>query len=277
MNKNKLTSICHKIADKTGLEYNEVQVYYFLETVLRQIAYGPYKNHFIFKGGFVLSNYVGIKTRCTVDIDCLLRDQSLTRENIDTILRSSLISQDNITYEIQNVKPIKEDDAYGGFRASIKCRLENIEQTVKLDIATGDIVTPHPVRYEFESIFSDDKVPIRAYTLETIIAEKLETLTSKGFFNSRSKDYYDLYIIYKLKSEEIDYDILKEAMERTFKYRNTKLDYDSILLLLQEISSDSDHISRWEAYKRKNIYVTSGFADTVKIIAELVRLIKDWE
>lgn len=120
---------------------------------------------------------------------------------------------------------LKESDDYGGYRATILCQLENIKQVIHLDIATGDVVTPQPITYDYKAIFDENNFPIIAYTIETILAEKLQTIYSRNFLNSRSKDFYDVYILSKLKKEDIDFIQLRNACQRTFSYRETELDF----------------------------------------------------
>lgn len=228
MNKAGLTALCHKISNETGLTFNSVLLYYFLESILRKLVQGEYGENLVFKGGFLLSNVVGIESRSTMDIDILLRDTQISEENILVMLSDSLKEKegDEMQYEIMSISPIKEQDQYGGYRASILCRFENIRQVIPLDIATGDIVTPHPIQYSFASVFGDAEIPIKAYPIETMIAEKLQTIYARGFLNSRNKDYYDLHILYKLKSKEIDMLTLVRACERTFQYRKTEFNVE---------------------------------------------------
>lgn len=256
MNKAKLTSLCHKISKEVHLSFNSVMLYYFLESILKKLADSDYNENFIFKGGFLLSNVVGIDSRSTVDIDFLIKNTPLSEENILKMLKEALKEKENdeILYEIQGISKIKEDDKYGGFSVNVLCKMENIRQVVPLDIATGDVITPHPINYSYISSFGKDDILIRAYPLETMLAEKIQTIYSRGFLNSRSKDYYDLYIIYKLKEKEIDIDTLKRACKRTFEYRKTELDADKIIAFMEELKTNETSLKRWKAYLKKNIY-----------------------
>ncbi len=276
MNKDKLTSMCHKISDKTNLSFNEVMVYYFLESILEALSGSSYGDNFIFKGGFLLSNVVGLDNRSTVDIDFLIRNSELSEENITNILNDALIdsSSKDISYEIRNIVPIKENDKYGGFRANILCKLENIRQNIPLDIATGDVITPHPIDYKFKSIFNNDDIEIKAYPIETMLAEKVQTIYARGFLNSRSKDYYDLHIMYRIKKDDIDKNTLKKALEKTFIYRETELDYDKIINLLEKLAEDKDFLKRWKAYQKKNSYVQASFEEVIRSSVELLNELK---
>ncbi len=277
MNKNKLTSMCHRISKKINLSFNEVMVYYFLESILEKLSSSTYGDNFIFKGGFLLSNVVGLDTRTTVDIDFLIKNSELSEKNITNILNDVLIysTSNDISYEIKNIIPIKENDQYGGFRANILCRLENIRQNIPLDIATGDIITPHEIDYKFKSIFSINDIKIKAYPIETMLSEKLQTIYARSFLNSRSKDYYDLHIMYRLKKDDIDKKTLKKALERTFSYRETELDYDKIITLLENLVKDKDFIKRWKAYQKKNFYVQASFEEVITSSIDLLNELKD--
>ena len=256
MNKAKLTALCHKVSKEVGLSFNAVMLYYFLESILKKLARSKYSEQFIFKGGFLLSSVVGIDSRSTVDIDFLLRNMQLSEENIVQMLNETLKPEelDDIFYELQSIVPIKEEDQYGGFRANILCKMENIRQIVPLDIATGDVITPHPIEYKYVSSFEEEEIIIKAYPIETMLAEKIQTIYARGFLNSRSKDYYDLYIIYKLKDKDVNVEILREACRKTFSYRKTEFDIGKIIDLLEKLKINEAFLKRWQAYSRKNLY-----------------------
>lgn len=277
MNKAKLTSLCHKVSKEVGLSFNAVMLYYFLESILKKLAGSKYNERFIFKGGFLLSSVVGIDSRSTVDIDFLLRNVQLSEENIVQMLKESLKSEesDDIIYEVQSILQIKEEDQYGGFRVNILCKMENIRQIVPLDIATGDVITPHPIDYKYISSFGEEEIIIKAYPIETMLAEKIQTIYVRGFLNSRSKDYYDLYIIYKLKDKDVNVEILREACRRTFRNRKTEFDIDKIIDLLENLKTNEAFLKRWQAYSRKNIYAKEiTFEEVLKNGIKMLRKMK---
>lgn len=272
MNKAKLTALCHKISKQTGLTFNSVMTYYFLEIILKKLSQSSYADHYIFKGGFLLSNVIGVESRSTVDIDFLFHKQTLSEENVQQQLEEILTeSKDDIQFSIQSISSIKESDNYGGYRATILCQLENIKQIIHLDIATGDIVTPHPVTYAYKAIFNDESFSIIAYTIETILAEKLQTIYSRNFLNSRSKDFYDIYILSKLKKNDIDFRQLNVACQRTFSYRETELDYNEIVQLMESFKTDPIQQQQWQNYSNKYSY-TKGISFS-EILDEIVNLV----
>ena len=272
MNKAKLTALCHKISKQTGLTFNSVMTYYFLEIILKKLSQSSYADHYIFKGGFLLSNVIGVESRSTVDIDFLFHKQTLSEENVQQQLEEILTeSKDDIQFSIQSISSIKESDNYGGYRATILCQLENIKQIIHLDIATGDIVTPHPVSYAYKAIFNDESFSIIAYTIETILAEKLQTIYSRNFLNSRSKDFYDVYILSKLKKNDIDFRQLNVACQRTFSFRETELDYNEIVQLMESFEADPIQQQQWQNYSNKYSY-TKGLSFS-EILDEIVNLV----
>lgn len=272
MNKAKLTALCHNISKQTGLTFNSVMTYYFLEIILKKLSRSSYADHYIFKGGFLLSNIIGVESRSTVDIDFLFHKQTLSEENVQQQLEEILSEVKNdIQFSIQSITTIKESDDYGGYRATILCQLENIKQIIHLDIATGDVVTPQPITYDYKAIFNDENFPIIAYTIETVLAEKLQTIYSRSFLNSRSKDFYDVYILSKLKKDDIDLAQLKMACERTFSYRETELNFNNIIQLLETFKSNPTQQQQWQNYSKKYSY-TKGISFS-EILDEMIRLV----
>ena len=277
INKDKLRAKCQKLSKETGLSFNALQTHYFLESILEKIADSDENENFIFKGGFLLANVIGIRQRSTVDIDFLIRRFSLTKENIEQRFTKILQSgKDNgITYEIQKIEEIHKEDEYGGYRIKVLCRLDNIRQIIPLDIATGDPITANEISYEYKSVFSDSVFEICAYNIETMLAEKIQTVYQRGVFNSRSKDFYDIYMLYHLRKEEIDFGNLKEACQNTFKYRNTDFNIDRILDVLHDLKDEKDLQTRWKSYQKRFSYAAEiSFDDVIDTAIEVIENIR---
>lgn len=273
MNKYKLRSICKKISDETGLSYNVIQTHYFLETILEKISKSDENQNFIFKGGFLLASFIGIKQRSTVDIDFLIRKFTLTKENISQKLEKILKHEvyEDINYEIKKVEEIRKDDEYGGFRIAIECKLDNIRQIILLDIATGDPITPKEIIYKYKSTFDDKIYEIYSYNIETILAEKIQTIYQRGVFNTRSKDFYDVYILFHLKKKEIDYEKLVVACRNTFKHRSNKFNVVDILNVLGTLKGENDMLKYWSNYQDRFRYAKNiSFHEVIDTIAELM-------
>ena len=270
MNKAKVNAMIRKKSEESGVSINTLLLLYFFETFLEGMSESKYKTNLIIKGGFLLSSMLGIETRTTMDMDMALAnrtlDENTAKEIFDEI--ALIASKDEINFEVQSISEIKIEDKYPGFRVSILGRLENIRQPFSVDIATGDPITPEAIEYRYKSVFdSSREIKVLSYNLETIIAEKLETAVSRKTDNSRSKDFYDLYIVFSLMMDAVDVDLLREATEKTFGYRRTEFSVEGIITDLENIREDAGFKRRWDTYCKRNEYVDDvDFDDVIKKI-----------
>ncbi|MHA1226574.1 MAG: nucleotidyl transferase AbiEii/AbiGii toxin family protein [Candidatus Hodarchaeales archaeon] len=273
MDKQSLTHKTHVIANQTGLPFNTVLTHFFLEVVLSRIAVSIHDKNFIFKGGFLLSNILGIDTRTTVDIDLLITGIDMTDVNVRTLVNQALNQKitPEVLCEIQSIEPIHEEDQYGGYRVRILCRLDNIRQVVPLDIATGDPITPGKIQYEYNPLYLGKPIQLASYNIETMLAEKIETVYRRGLANSRCKDFYDIHIIWSGKRILINYEVLREAFEKTCSYRFTKADKYEFKELLAMMKNDNQIAKRWRAYVNRNSYAKGiKFIDTLNTMIEII-------
>lgn len=281
MNKDKVMAMIRKRSVESGVSVNTLLLTYFFERFLARLSASSYKTDLILKGGFLLSSIMGIETRTTMDMDMSLRNRRMDMESIRRTVENiiSVTSDDEVSFEINAVEEIKLDDKYPGYCVSIIGRLSNIRQPFSIDIATGDPITPDAIEYRYKSAFSSEPdITLISYNLETIIAEKLETIVSRKTDNSRSKDFYDPYLIWTLKREQLDVDKLVSAIRTTFEYRGTEYELDSILEEIEEIRLDEGFRRRWETYCRKNAYVDRiAFDDMLDELSNLVKSFSRYE
>lgn len=276
INKNALQAKINSLSNKTGVHQNILLKSFFFDAFLKRLAVSKYSDNFVFKGGFFLSTSLGINLRSTLDIDFLLRRTPLSRENAINILLeiSSIDIKDGICFELKDVSEIRQDDDYGGFNVTLLGRLENIKETVSVDIATGDPITPSAISYQYKCLFDDEALNFKAYNFETIIAEKLQTILARGIANSRSKDFYDLYIIHKLRWETIDNSVLKEAFINTCHYRNTVFNKEEAIKIIDSIKSDPQMENRWNSYRKRNRFAGDvEFKETIDAALLIIEII----
>lgn len=221
------------LASKNNITTNEVLQNYMFERILERLSISRYKNNFILKGGLLLSSIMGIDTRTTMDMDTCIKGMNLMDEQLYEVLNEilNIDVNDGVKFEIKNSKPIREDDDYGGLKYKLLAKFDNLRVNLSIDIATGDLITPREIEYDYKMMFEDRSLKIMTYNIESIIAEKFQTVISRGILNSRMKDYYDLY--YLITYEKYSKDNLKEAIIKTFKKRNT--DINSIDKIIEEI------------------------------------------
>lgn len=245
------------MAEKKNLKSQEVLQIYFFERFLERLSKSKYKNNFVIKGGFLISSLIGIENRTTMDMDTTIKGIPLKEEKIKEILEEiiNIDVDDGIKFEIKDISYIREEDEYENFRISLIANVGKTKNPMKLDLTTGDAITPREIEYTYPCIFSKENIKIMAYPLETILAEKYETIIRRNITTTRMRDFYDLYTLYKLKKDDIDYEILKEAIERTSKKRGSQeriKDYEEII---EDIKEDSYLRDLWEVYLSENKHI----------------------
>lgn len=250
---------------------------YMLERLLERISLSKYKNNFILKGGFLISAIVGIDSRTTMDLDATIKGFDLSKETINNMFNDicNMDLKDNICFKILNLEDIREKDDYPGVRVKLHALYLPLKVPISVDITTGDKITPKEINYKLSSLFEDREIEVLAYNLETILAEKLETILSRGIVNTRARDYYDVYTLYNLYQDKINYSHLKNAIISTTKKRNTLYILDDYKNILSQISENSDVVNLWNRYKEVFNYVEKvSFTKSLNIIDELMSKIK---
>ena len=210
---------------------------YMLERLLERISLSQYKNNFILKGGFLISAIVGLDTRATMDLDTTIKGFTLTHESIWKIFKEicAVKIEDDVSFVVEDISDIRETDDYPGVRISLKANYCPISVPLTVDVTTGDIITPREIEYTFNLLFDDRTLSILAYNLETVLAEKIETVLSRSIANTRPRDFYDIHIIFALRGNECDKDILRQALKRTSKKRGSSQVMRNYLEIIEEI------------------------------------------
>ena len=256
MNSDKLNAIIKKKANgNSNLSHHFHQMFFF-EHVLMRLEKSEYKDNIILKGGVLLSSIIGNDLRTTKDIDATLKGLPLTIEMVEEIFKEilSIDIKDNVYFELVSIKDIRITDEYGGFRLNIKGTFYKIRTNFFIEVTTGDIITIREIKYKYSSIFEDKKINIMAYTIETIIAEKFESIISKNITTTRAKDFYDLYMLIDNHKDEIDNGILKRAVINTFNKRNTTYDINLFRETLEILESSDTLKNVFMDYQSKLVY-----------------------
>ena len=260
------------ISKKTGVNPNSLLQMCLFEGILEKLSKSKYSENFILKGGLLISSLIGIDMRSTMDMDTTIRGIPLNEEFITKILNEILAIEidADIEYKLIKLSPIRQEDVYEDFCASISCIFGKINATLNIDITTGDVITPREMNYSYSKILEEGTIPIMTYTIETILAEKFETISSRNITTTRARDFYDLYMIYSIYKDKIDKDILRKAIERTSKYRGsfeTALQYKEIVELFRESETTKE---LWKKYTQNNPYAKDvDFLDTISVYEEI--------
>ena len=267
------------ISKKTGVNANSLLQMCLFEGILEKISKSKYKNHIILKGGLLISSLIGVEMRSTLDMDTTIRGLPMNKENILKILHEILeITIDaDIVYRLIKLERIRKEDLYEDFCATISCRYGKINANLNIDITTGDIITPKEIQYSYEKILEEGSISILTYTIETIIAEKFETISSRNITITRARDFYDLYMLYKLYKSKIDRNVLKEAIILTSQHRNSfslVLQYKEIVKLFYQSNSLKN---LWDKYIQNNPYAKEiSFDDTISIYEEIGSILEKY-
>lgn len=267
-NASSLIDKSRNLAQKSNITTNEVLQNYMFERILERLSVSKYKNNFILKGGLLLSSIMGIDIRTTMDMDTCIKGINLTDEHLYEVLKEILNIDvgDNVCFEIKNSEPIREEDNYGGLKYSILAKFDNLRVNLSIDIATGDLITPSEIEYDYKMMFEDRKLKIMTYNIESIIAEKFQTVIARGILNSRMKDYYDLYFLITYK--EFSKKDLKNAIMKTFEKRKTNV--NNIDKVLNEIKMSEFIKELWISYSKKHHYANDiKFKEVMKKISEI--------
>lgn len=260
------------IAKKMNLKPQEILQIYMFERLVERLSVSKYKGNFILKGGLLIASMIGIAERTTMDMDTTIQGLPMTEKDMERILKEilSIDVRDGISFELMRLQPIREDDEYNNFCASINAGYGKMNIPMKIDITTGDEITPRQIDYRYKFMFEEKSVLVKAYTLETILAEKYETVMRRNIGNTRARDFYDLFVLMKIKKNEIRWDILKEAVLATSKKRGSWEELKEYREIIEEMR-ESDFLRRvWKKYKEENTYSEGiKFKDTLDTILEI--------
>ena len=273
-----LKGAIRNMAAKKKLRPQEVLQMFLFERVLERLAVSPYRNNFILKGGLLISSMIGIDERTTIDMDTTVRGIRMEEPEIISIIREILSSDvdDGIDFVFRKIEPIREDDTYRNFRVHIDARYGRINSPMKIDITTGDEITPAAIQYNYPFLFEDKTVPVMAYTLETILAEKYETIIRRNIGTTRARDFYDLHMLYRERETEIRADILRLAVAPTAKKRGSARALADWEEIIQDIREEPALASLWHNYAADNPYIGKlQFSETVNTVERIGRLLQE--
>ena len=273
INYNELFEKSKKLAKESGLTQLELYQRFMFERILERISLSEYNENFILKGGLLLSAMLGINSRSTRDMDISIKGIDVSEEKMLQVLNEilSLDIGDGVKFEMVNVTDIRADDEYGGNKYHLVGKLENLKVALEIDISTGDEITPKELNYEYISIFENKKIYIDTYNIETILAEKIETILRRGKYNARMKDYYDVYFFLTKLKNEINLEIFKQALNNTLKKRKAFDYYNDYKQILNGLTNDERINNYWNTYKKKTKYAQNiEFNEIIKALEEFL-------
>ena len=259
------------LALKNHVSAQAVLQNFMLERLLERISLSRYKDRFILKGGMLIASLVGIDSRTTMDMDATVLGFPLSGESLRSALSDicNLQLEDDTTFTLDSIESIRDDDEYGGFRAAMTAKYETINTPLKFDITTGDVMTPGAVRYAFPSSFEDRVIEVWAYNIETVLAEKVETILRRGVLNTRLRDFYDVHVI--AERQTVDEKLFAEALNATAQHRGSLAALAEKEDIIATVREDETMIRRWRLYSEENYYARDiEFGEIVDVLKRLL-------
>lgn len=268
-----LKAIIKNFAKEKHISAQLVMQNYMLERLLERISVSKYQQNFILKGGFLIAAIVGLDTRATMDMDATIKGVPVNEQTIHELFEEicTIDLADNVVFCVRNIGEIREGDMYTGYRVSLTANYPPMAVPLKLDITTGDRITPKEIEYQFKLFLEDRNISILAYNLETIMAEKLETVISRGDQNTRPRDYYDIYILVKLQSSNMELNVLKAALNATTEKRGSKTVVENYRSIMETVRNNEIMHKQWDNYQRDFGYAADiTFEDACDTVIQLM-------
>ena len=259
------------IAKEKNIPAQVILQNYMFERFLNRLSISGYKEKFVLKGGILVAAIVGLDNRATMDLDATLKNLPLTPEAIETALKEifAIDLDDDIAFSLKGISPIREDDIYGGYRVALIAMYDTIITPMTIDISTGDVITPNPVRYNFTGMFDDElKFEVWAYNIETVLAEKVETILRRNIFNTRPRDFYDVYIL--ITTQTFNKVLFYDALNKTIEHRGTKNQIGNFKDTITIIENSPELKNMWNNYRRQFYYAKNiGFDRIINKLRDL--------
>lgn len=251
---------------------------YMMERFLERMSLSEYQDKFILKGGMLVAAMVGLDARSTMDIDATVKGATVSVGEVEKMIESiiSVSMVDGVEFRVKRVSEIMDEAEYPGIRVSMETKFDGVKTPLKIDISTGDAITPREVRYSFKLMLENRSIEIWAYNLETVLAEKLETVVTRATTNTRMRDFYDLHILSQIYAQSILPSDLRAAIIATAKKRGTEKYLSDAFAAFDEVEADSNMEKLWLAYQKNFSYaVDLPWHTVMDSIRRLYRLAQD--
>jgi predicted nucleotidyltransferase component of viral defense system len=249
---------------------------YMFERFLERLSKSEYKDKFILKGGMLIAAIVGIDNRATMDMDATIKNYPLNIESLSKAITDicTVEIDDNVRFSFVGIEPIREDDDYGGFRVSVQADYDTIITPMQIDITTGDAITPREILYSFNMIFDEGTIGVWAYNIETVLAEKYETILRRGELSTRPRDFYDIYIL--AKTQDFNEELFADAAKKTSTNRGTTHIFKELGKRIDSIKNSEDLKRQWEKYTRNYRYAEDiSYEDVIEALKSLTLIINE--
>lgn len=251
-----LKGYLRNLAKEKNISAQELLQIFMFERLIERLSLSEYRNHIVLKGGLLVASLIGIDERSTMDMDTTIVGYPVTDESMETLIEDIIKVEldDGIQFEFLGLNPIRKNDDYSNYTIKLEATYQEIRVPLKIDVTTGDAITPREIAYDYYLSFEGRTVSIYSYPIETVLAEKLETILSRNVTNTRARDFYDIYLLYNTQWEKVDISDLKEALIATGTNRDSLDEIDANSEIMEDISTSRTIITSWERYQSENAY-----------------------
>ncbi len=273
-----LKDLIRNLSKKKSADAQILMRNYMMERFLERISVSQYQDKFILKGGMLVAAMVGLDARATMDIDATIKGADVNVDAVESIITDIITVplEDGVIFRIKQITEIMDEAEYPGVRVSMETEFDGVRTPLKIDISTGDVITPKEIQYRFKLMLEERSIEVWAYNLETVMAEKLETVISRNITNTRMRDFYDIHILLKLYGNTLNTKVLGEALQATAKKRETEYHLKDAQEIFDEVQQDSNMERLWQSYQKKFSYAEDILWETVmESVRELYKMSRE--
>ena len=263
------------VAKQNNADARTLMRIYMMERFLERLAQSEYRDNFIIKGGILVTAMIGVAHRSTMDIDTSMKNLNLSAEDALQVVNQvkDIDLDDGVSFEVKDVSNIMDEMEYPGIRVTMNANVGRLITPLKIDISTGDVITPRAIEFNYDLLLEDRSISLWSYNLETILAEKLQTVLARGILNTRMRDFYDIRMLLDTYEDKVNKAVLKDAFAATCKKRGTDHLQEQAEEIIKIIEADEQLQVLWRAYQKKYSYAAE--IDYVSVISG-VRKLMDW-
>lgn len=263
------------VAKQNNADARTLMRIYMMERFLERLAQSEYRDNFIIKGGILVTAMIGVAHRSTMDIDTSMKNLNLSAEDALRVVNQvkDIDLDDGVSFEVKDVSNIMDEMEYPGIRVTMNANVGRLITPLKIDISTGDVITPRAIEFNYDLLLEDRSISLWSYNLETILAEKLQTVLARGILNTRMRDFYDIRMLLDTYEDKVNKAVLKDAFAATCKKRGTDHLREQAEEIIKIIEADEQLRVLWRAYQKKYSYAAE--IDYASVISG-VRKLMDW-
>lgn len=263
------------VAKQNNADARTLMRIYMMERFLERLAQSEYRDNFIIKGGILVTAMIGVAHRSTMDIDTSMKNLNLSAEDALRVVNQvkDIDLDDGVSFEVKDVSNIMDEMEYPGIRVTMNANVGRLITPLKIDISTGDVITPRAIEFNYDLLLEDRSISLWSYNLETILAEKLQTVLARGILNTRMRDFYDIRMRLDTYEDKVNKAVLKDAFAATCKKRGTDHLQEQAEEIIKIIEADEQLRVLWRAYQKKYSYAAE--IDYASVISG-VRKLMDW-